>query len=308
VGPPDEPIDLIQYRPEPPAYRLAARAYVYDDFADLIQRRVSGTVLVVEDEPSWGEAIQSELCSAGFIVRAARTLEEAKRLAQDEPPDLVSLDLQIPGDASGLEAGQADEANGAKFLAFLQEQCPDARVAVLTAVEWMDRAMIDLLRKGVCISDYISKHWDHPVERLRGSLWRLLLEMERGVRLPPTGAEVRVHRVEIAPGTPDVCWVDGQQVHLAPGPARVFRALVGSRNAPVDREMIKDVLWGNADDWPDDHDGALNTVMRRLREQIGRATGSPATGQDVIRAKDGVYWLQGMVRIRGTQMASESQP
>jgi len=108
--------------------------------------------------------------------------------------------------------------------------------------------------------------------------------------------QVRLHHIELNAGEMSAFRVDGHLVSLAPGPARIFRALARSSDAPVDRELLKDALWPDPDEMPDDHDGALNTVMRRLRTAIGDATNDPDAGSDIIRGKGGVYWLQGVVR------------
>ena len=159
--------------------------------------------------------------------------------------------------------------------------------------------MLGFLRRGVRVVDFISKGWTDPIERLERSLWRLMMERQRGARLIAPDAQFRRHSIEVDTDDASAFLVDGCGVQLAPGPAAVFGVLAQSRNAPVDRDTLKTALWPDPDDWPDDHDGALNTVVRRMREAIGKATGDRSVGDDVIRGKDGVYWLQGVVSSRG---------
>jgi two-component system, cell cycle response regulator DivK len=60
-------------------------------------------ILVVEDNERNLKLLHDVLEYAGYDVRAARTAEDAITLAVSEPPDLVLMDLQLPG-IDGLEA------------------------------------------------------------------------------------------------------------------------------------------------------------------------------------------------------------
>src|ERR1700733_15050276 len=60
-------------------------------------------ILVVEDNERNLKLLRDVLEYAGFDVRAARTAEDGISLAVSEPPDLVLMDLQLPG-IDGLEA------------------------------------------------------------------------------------------------------------------------------------------------------------------------------------------------------------
>jgi DNA-binding NtrC family response regulator len=59
-------------------------------------------VLVVEDEGRMRDLLQRVLTGWGFDVTAARSAEEASRLAQERGPDVVVLDLNLPGEG-GIE-------------------------------------------------------------------------------------------------------------------------------------------------------------------------------------------------------------
>src|SRR5436305_1532703 len=61
-----------------------------------------GRVLVVDDEPMVTEVVQRYLQREGFTVSTASDGQEALRLAQEYPPDLVVLDLMLPK-LDGLE-------------------------------------------------------------------------------------------------------------------------------------------------------------------------------------------------------------
>jgi CheY-like chemotaxis protein len=60
------------------------------------------TVCVVEDEPALSEAVKIKLSKAGFSVLTAGTGEEAMEVLKNHKPDLVWLDILLPG-MNGLE-------------------------------------------------------------------------------------------------------------------------------------------------------------------------------------------------------------
>ncbi len=54
-------------------------------------------ILVVEDNPLNLKLVRDVLTFAGYDVIEAQSGEEGLRAAQDDPPDLVLMDLQLPG-------------------------------------------------------------------------------------------------------------------------------------------------------------------------------------------------------------------
>jgi len=58
---------------------------------------VSATVLVVDDNPDNVDIMRSILLGEGFEVRIARDGESALRAVQEAAPDLVLLDVMMPG-------------------------------------------------------------------------------------------------------------------------------------------------------------------------------------------------------------------
>jgi CheY-like chemotaxis protein len=71
---------------------------------------VKKRVLVVEDNPLNLELVTDLLQAAGFIVCPANTAEEALRSARELSPDLVLMDLSLPG-LDGLAATRALRAD-----------------------------------------------------------------------------------------------------------------------------------------------------------------------------------------------------
>ena len=70
--------------------------------ADSSRRRVTKTVLVVDDDPSMRKVLQRRVETWGYAVLSAGGGAEALRLAQERQPDLILLDVMMPG-LDGLE-------------------------------------------------------------------------------------------------------------------------------------------------------------------------------------------------------------
>lgn len=62
----------------------------------------TGKILVVDDERSLVELCQIILQQAGYLVRGANNGRQALQLVDEEPPDLVLLDVMMPG-MDGIE-------------------------------------------------------------------------------------------------------------------------------------------------------------------------------------------------------------
>ena len=96
----------------------------------------SARVLIVEDNPLNLKLVRDVLLNAGFDVIESRTGEEGVARAQDSQPDVILMDLQLPG------------INGTQALRLIREDPSgvDVPVIALTAFamsEDRDRALLD---------------------------------------------------------------------------------------------------------------------------------------------------------------------
>src|SRR3954454_20037498 len=76
---------------------------------------VRGSVLVVDDEPTIGEVVSAYLRRAGYDTRVAADGHAALAAVAERAPDLIVLDLMLPG-VDGLEAWPRVRANSAVTL------------------------------------------------------------------------------------------------------------------------------------------------------------------------------------------------
>ena len=73
-------------------------------------------MLVVDDDPRLREFIRVNLEFDGMRVREAATAEEGLAALEDDPPDLVMLDVTLPGDRRLGDAAPVREKHGVEAL------------------------------------------------------------------------------------------------------------------------------------------------------------------------------------------------
>jgi DNA-binding NtrC family response regulator len=126
---------------------------------------VTASILVVEDERSALNALSLLLEDEGYVVLRAENGEEALRIALQEEPDLLLLDIRLPG------------IDGLTVLRRLREGYSDAAVIVMTA-ETLSSNAIQATRLGAF--DYIAKplNDDHLLVLIQRALEYRRLEQE----------------------------------------------------------------------------------------------------------------------------------
>ena len=115
-------------------------------------------ILIVDDEPEILRLVRDYLASAGFSVTTAATGDEALMRARTDPPDLVVLDLGLPG-LDGLDVTRALRRNG------------DVPIIMLTA---RDDETDKLIGLELGADDYVTKPFSprELVARVRAVLRR----------------------------------------------------------------------------------------------------------------------------------------
>jgi DNA-binding NtrC family response regulator len=92
------------------------------------QRHPDPHVLIVEDEQRMRELLLRSLTNWGFEASAARSAEEAMRTVDQSPPDIVLLDLNLPG------------MDGLQFFTALRQKQPEVQGIVLTGFASIEAA------------------------------------------------------------------------------------------------------------------------------------------------------------------------
>src|SRR5881628_1578372 len=118
----------------------------------------SATILVVDDEPQLRRVMLATLTDLGYVVIDARSGEEALEKFRQEAPDLVLLDLNMPG-IGGLETCRAIRAGS------------DAPIIILS-VRNNERDKVEALDAGA--DDYVTKPFgiQELLARIRAAMRR----------------------------------------------------------------------------------------------------------------------------------------
>ncbi len=108
-------------------------------------------ILIVDDEPDLRRMLQANLSARGYDATAVESGEEALRQAAARPPDLIILDLMLPG-LSGLDVCRALRADSAVPILVLS-----ARGEEQTKVQALDLGADDYLTKPFGLDELLAR-------------------------------------------------------------------------------------------------------------------------------------------------------
>ncbi|MFJ4775721.1 response regulator transcription factor [Streptomyces sp. NPDC088762] len=220
----------------------------------------AGGVLVVDDDPTVSEVVAGYLERAGFAVRRAADGPAALRAAEERRPDLMVLDLMLPG-MDGLEV--------CRRLRAREDGAPPVPVIMLTARGDEDDRILGL---EVGADDYVTKPFSprELVLRVQSVLRRATAASPPG---DPAAAGPRLAAAGLAldPAARRV-HKDGRELALT---LREFDLLAYFLRHPgqvCDRERLLREVWG----WDF---GDLSTVTVHVRRLRGKVEDDPANPQ-----------------------------
>jgi DNA-binding response OmpR family regulator len=209
------------------------------------QPRSDRTVLVVDDEPTIAEVVARYLERAGYATATAGDGLEALRLVEERRPDLIVLDLMLPG-LGGLEVlrqlGESD--------------APRTPVIVLTAKGEQDDKLVGL---GSGADDYVVKPFSPSelVARVDAVLRRVLPNGDDAESLRFDGLEIdaRARRVTAR----------GEEAQLSQREFDLLQFLATHPGQVFSRYQLIDRVWEPA--FHGDP-GTVTVHVRRLRTKI----------------------------------------
>lgn len=201
------------------------------------------TIFVIDDEPQLRRAMKATLSSIGYTVVEAKAGEEALATIDDLQPDLVLLDLNMPG-LGGLETCRA-----------VRERS-DVPIIILS-VRNTEPDKVQALDAGA--DDYVTKPF---------GIQELLARIRAAMRRSP-GAASDVKAIQC--GDLDIDFVQrrvlvkGRAVRLTPKEFDLLQFLANNPNRPVPHRKLLQAVWG-----PDYGDEVeyLRVFVNSLRKKL----------------------------------------
>ncbi|TMK99348.1 MAG: response regulator transcription factor [Actinobacteria bacterium] len=210
------------------------------------------SILVVEDEEAIAEAVRARLASEGYRVNVVHDGPQALRAAAQERPDLVVLDLMLPG-MDGLEVCREIQRT---------DWVP---VLMLTArTEETDK----VAGFAVGADDYLTKPFS--LRELAARVKAILRRMERIRQTSPTEPMNRFDLM-VDPARRRV--VKGpDEVPLTPLEFEILLTLARSPGVVFSRDQLMDRVWGYRD-----YAGGrvVDSHVARIRRKLGDEAGEP---------------------------------
>ncbi len=188
--------------------------------------RIDGTplrVMTVDDEPSLIELLSMAMRYEGWEVHTARSGSEAVRVARENQPDAIVLDMMLP-DFDGLEVMR-------RIRAFQ----PDVPVIFLTARDGVSDRISGLTAGG---DDYVTKPFslEEVIARLRGLLRR------SGAMSPTPSTQLVVGDLVLDEDSHEVTR-SGAQVNLTATEFELLRFLMRNPKRVLSKAQILDRVW-----------------------------------------------------------------
>ncbi len=215
-----------------------------------------GTVLVVDDEPTIVEIVGRYMERAGYETLQAGDGPEALRQADLHHPDLVVLDLMLPG------------IDGIEVLRRLREPPREPVAVILLTARGEESDRIVGLRQGA--DDYVVKPFS-PAELV--ARVDAVLRRSRGAQQAEEKEEPPIERgpLRIEPATRRV-FLDGEEVALTQREFDLLAYLADHPGRVFSRDQLMEAVW----QYPFFTDTSTVTVhVRRLRAKLGDEISEP---------------------------------
>lgn len=213
------------------------------------------TILVVDDESSLRESIAYTLRREGFVVETAAEGSRALAIARERQPDLVVLDVMLPG-MDGLQVCRALRSESTVPILMLS-----AKGEELDRVIGLEIGADDYLTKPFAMRELVA--------RIRAQLRRVSIESSKVSEQPssPGGLELGDLNVDRA-GRRIIA--SGREINLKPKEFDLLVYLATHRDKVVTRSQLLREVWG--------YEVAIDTRtidvhIRGLRLKLGEQTG-----------------------------------
>lgn len=204
-----------------------------------------GRILVAEDEQSLNDLLQDALRMDGYETISAKHGLEALRLAREEKPDLIILDINMP------------QIDGFEVLEKLRKENNNVPIIILTARDQKDDKATGF---GLGADDFVTKPFG-----LEELLMRVSAVLRRSKNIKPGGNLLLVGRIELDQNNYRLR-LNGVETEISPTEFKLLQYLMNNLGRVLTRDQILSAVWG----LDFETDGAiLDTYISYLRKKIG---------------------------------------
>ena len=209
-------------------------------------------ILVIEDEKAIADILVFNLQREGYDTLVAYDGTEGLRCALEEAPDLILLDVMLPG------------MDGFEVLGHIREK-HDTPIIMLTAREEETDKVLGL---ELGADDYMTKPFSmrELMARVKANMRRTLSGEERAKPAVPSGGGLRISRDN------GMVYKNGRALELSAREFDILCYLSASPGHVFSREELMEHVWGY------EYYGDLRAVdvaIRRLREKVEDQPASP---------------------------------
>ena len=218
----------------------------------MTREQTEQTILVVDDEAAISEAVRARLSSEGFRVVLAADGPQALELAEAEQPDLVVLDLMLPG-MDGLEVCRRLQSRRWVPVLMLTARTEEADKVAGFAVG---------------ADDYLTKPFS--LRELTVRVRAILRRVER-ISSSSSSEPIELGGLSIDPSRRKV-HMDGEEVQLTPLEFEILLAMARDPGVVFTREQLMDRVWGYRD-----YAGGrvVDSHVARIRRKLGEDGAEP---------------------------------
>lgn len=204
-------------------------------------------VLLVDDEPDIVELLRYNLEREGYAVQTALNGKDALKAAKSNRPDLIVLDIMMPG-MDGVE------------VCMQLRQLPEFKNTVITFLTARGEDYSQIAGFDAGADDYITKPVRPKVfvSKVKALLKRSGADRPEGRILESNGVKVDLERVMV--------YVGDQELQLPKKEFELLVLLIGKPGKVFKRDEIYSQIWGNE---LFVGDRTIDVHIRKLREKIG---------------------------------------
>ncbi|MCG6534876.1 MAG: response regulator [Syntrophales bacterium LBB04] len=189
---------------------------------------MSKTILVVDDEKDIVELVAYNLGREGYQIAKAYDGQEALRIIRENPPDLVILDLMLPG------------IDGFEICRLIRKKAETEGMPIIMLTAKTD-SVDKIMGLEIGADDYITKPFNvrEMIARVRAVLRRrdTNAATEDIDKISLQGLEINFHTYEVT--------VEGKKIALGPIEFKLLQFFVMNPGRVYTREQLLDHVWGH---------------------------------------------------------------